>query len=698
MCTMKDLCLPSKPCINNGRCIQRPSKVVCDCKGTDHTGQHCETKSKVFKYQASCSGYFKLGYRTNTEYTIQPGSGSAFKVYCDMNNEDGPKTIVKTTMKHSTNNVFQSKSYDSEFYYHAITYKASKQQLVSLIGASLTCRQYVRYDCVASSLLNTFKTERASNLGIRWYSRKGFPRRYWHGDASTANQQSCRCGMKGNCESPDVLCNCDLRSDNTPRYDDGFITEKDDLPISKIRVSIQRTNHRSSFYIGNLECSDNVNASNVVPSFVPELATDINGVVMLKPTSPRSNNTDIEGQKKKVKSLVLIDTKLLYALIISVIFLIALLLLILILKRRLCCCYYANKAKPQIVEIYKDAEMPSPTSPQHLRNLNHHNQITSNNNKNSFQFADHDASMKKGRKSESESSVSTLGATRYYQHYHNSSDSDTLSLAHSNAIIPPEPPVRTVLKIKKELALKRQNANEQARLSSASEASVTSNNTNSSNNNNNNNNNKPNRLNSPSSHTDAVLSSSSRGFNNVNRNLSSNNTTTPNNSSNRGSTGSGNSENGISPLKQKILEMSTSKQRLHSGEIYFHHQDSLNSSAAIKSLSSSSSSSKESDINTSTDEDDLPAHDLSELLLPNARAQTQRSKGGARLTEEEKKEFYAHMYRTTAGTNSTNAPPLKNNKGGNLSTPLVTKQLTLADFRVRNDEYSYKDDQSKTLV
>lgn len=146
MCTMKDLCLPSKPCINNGRCVQQPSKAVCDCKGTGYTGQHCEKKNDVYKYQESCSGYFKLGYRTNGLFTIQPGAAAPFTVHCDMENNEGPKTIIKTSLRSAKNLVFQSKSHDKDFYYHAINYKASKQQISSLIAASLTCRQYVRYE------------------------------------------------------------------------------------------------------------------------------------------------------------------------------------------------------------------------------------------------------------------------------------------------------------------------------------------------------------------------------------------------------------------------------------------------------------------------------------------------------------------------------------------------------------------------
>ena len=586
-CKMKDYCLPSQPCANKGRCIQKPTKAVCDCQGTGFTGTFCQ-QPNTHQYQASCTGYFKQGYHNNGIFTIKPGHSKPFEVHCDMKNKNGPKTIIKTNIG-DKKYVFKSESFDKNYHYHQVTYEATKSQIADLIATSQTCRQYVRYDCIASTLLSTYyKTERSSSLGLRWYSRKGFPRHYWHGDSKTASKKSCRCGLEGNCISPDVLCNCDVR-DQKFHYDDGFINEKDDLPISKIRVSIQRTNPRSSFHIGDLECSDNVNISNIIPSYVPDLATDKNGVVLHEPTTPYSNQTEIDVSKKKTKNFVLIDTKLLYGIIIAVILLISLLILILILKRRLCCCYYENKAKPQIVEIYKDVDMATHR----------------NNNKNSFQLADDSSahfnvsdvtlSVKRGMSSSypvsnSESSVSTIDPSRYYQH--NISDSDTLSLHQS--IIPPEPPVRTTLKIKKELAQKRQS--DGSHLSSGSETSVAKNN---------------NKSTPPSN--DSILSKSYNSTRDYICEL----------------------EDGISPLKQKILEMSTAKQRLRSGELYFHHQDS---NATMQSLlsSSSDSSSKESDLNT----DDDTSNDLSELL-PINRAERSRS---VRFTDEEKKDFYSRMY------------------------------------------------------
>jgi len=621
LCTMKDHCLPDRPCFNGGRCVQQPTGAVCKCEGTGYSGQFCQKENKQ-KYQSSCTKYFKLGYRVNGIFTIKPGNSPPFTVFCDMKNKKGPRTIIKTNSDEDRF-VFKSKSYDKNYYYHQVTYQANKQQIADLITVSQTCRQYVRYDCISSSLLNSFKTERSSNFGIRWYSRKGFQRRYWHGDMRTANKQSCKCGLEGNCVSNEVLCNCDMR-DQIFRYDDGYISQKEDLPVSKLRISIQRTNHRSSFHIGNLECgdSDTFNISNSLPSVTPDIVTD-NNIFLLESTTPSSNQTDIKESKTKSKNFVLIDTKLLYGIIIAVILLISLLVLILVLKRRLCCCcYYENKAKPQIVEIYKDAELGSQR----------------NNNKSSFRLSNDVAfnandvmvSLKRGMStsyhvSNSDSSVSTIDPNHYYQH-----DSDTLDIHHS--IIPPEPPKRSILKIKKDLhhTTKRQSDGSN-HLTSGSENSITKNVDKS----------------SPPNHNESFL--------------------TNNYGIKRDFVNEGDTKNGISPLKQKILEMSTSRQRLHSGELYFNHQDSF---STMKSLSSCSSS-KDSDINT---EDDESLNDLSELLPFN---KNQHSKN-VRFNNTKRQAFYTQLYRTSAESNQ--------------------KQEKIPGHETTNKDYLLHSDADKTLV
>ena len=43
--------------------------------------------------------------------------------------------------------------------------------------------------------------------------------------------KSCACGMNSTCVKEDLVCNCDI-NDNQWRQDDGYLTFKDDLPVS----------------------------------------------------------------------------------------------------------------------------------------------------------------------------------------------------------------------------------------------------------------------------------------------------------------------------------------------------------------------------------------------------------------------------------------------------------------------------------
>jgi len=51
-----------------------------------------------------------------------------------------------------------------------------------------------------------------------WNNRNGEQRRYWAGEF--VEEHTCRCGLEKNCNSPEVVCNCDaLQPEAT--YDDG---------------------------------------------------------------------------------------------------------------------------------------------------------------------------------------------------------------------------------------------------------------------------------------------------------------------------------------------------------------------------------------------------------------------------------------------------------------------------------------------
>ena len=84
-----------------------------------------------------------------------------------------------------------------------------------------------------------------------WVSRGSQLKKYWSG---TGNKDSCLCGLDGNCDSSEVLCNCNLR-DKTLRHDTGLLTNKQDLPVTgfHFRDTTDRDS-RGSITLGRLNC------------------------------------------------------------------------------------------------------------------------------------------------------------------------------------------------------------------------------------------------------------------------------------------------------------------------------------------------------------------------------------------------------------------------------------------------------------
>ena len=88
-------------------------------------------------------------------------------------------------------------------------------QIKGLINRSIHCQQYIRYDCFDSKLLKD---------GTAWWvSRDGRRQTYWGGAAIGSGM--CACGMQGNCDNPNEVCNCDS-DEEKQLFDEGYIVDK----------------------------------------------------------------------------------------------------------------------------------------------------------------------------------------------------------------------------------------------------------------------------------------------------------------------------------------------------------------------------------------------------------------------------------------------------------------------------------------
>ena len=68
-----------------------------------------------------------------------------------------------------------------------------------------------------------------------WNDRNGARRYFWAGDNQTSDQVLCQCGLDQSCVDGSKNCNCDSSScDSTYRLDQGYIRDKNILPVSKL--------------------------------------------------------------------------------------------------------------------------------------------------------------------------------------------------------------------------------------------------------------------------------------------------------------------------------------------------------------------------------------------------------------------------------------------------------------------------------
>ena len=242
-CNLKDRCLPS-PCMNRGRCFQEWNETKCGCK-VGYTGNNC---SVLASGSANCAELWEAGKRKPGYYTVNPTGTEQFPVYCEMK-EGNPTTMVhhdrRDNVTVSQGNLVQG------FYEHSVVYEIDWKKIEAIVRSSERCRQFIRYNCYNSVLLDSRNPFHRNGRGARWKSRSGQIQDYWGG--AQAGSQSCACYESRNCSQGNLTCNCDI-ADRRWRSDEGFIDNKDDLPVTSLRFSFDGTDPRSYYALGKLEC------------------------------------------------------------------------------------------------------------------------------------------------------------------------------------------------------------------------------------------------------------------------------------------------------------------------------------------------------------------------------------------------------------------------------------------------------------
>ena len=240
-CRLENRCEPN-PCLHGGLCSQDWQHYHCSCELTLFEGQRCE----IPIYKPTCEHYKDMGLKKSTNCLLDSeGEGRAYTAFCNVTNPSKAYTVI-THSKQTKIQVGDAKL-DGTLYKHDITYSSSvgMDEIEKLIEKSRHCRQYIRFDCMSSKLLNT-PNEPSHAF---WLSRDRKKQDYWGG--AEPGSRKCACGMTKSCKGTAKFCNCDIR-DNIWRVDDGYLTDKGTLPVTGLWFN--RKSQKSYFVVGPLEC------------------------------------------------------------------------------------------------------------------------------------------------------------------------------------------------------------------------------------------------------------------------------------------------------------------------------------------------------------------------------------------------------------------------------------------------------------
>ncbi|XP_022107773.1 uncharacterized protein LOC110988506 isoform X2 [Acanthaster planci] len=192
------------------------------------------------------------GRRTNDYYRIDPdGDGplSHFMVWCTFS-DDKAVTIIHHEDDHD--NIFVSGSDGRDYeapgaYSRKMSYDApSISHVVALINTSTICRQHIWYKCRLAAIWR-------GDQQVTWLtSRDNEKMPNWGGAPS--DWKGCKCSINNACVGGG-RCNCDRKVENMLRFDEGYLQDEAQLPVTAIHIGdIGETSGRARFNIGALEC------------------------------------------------------------------------------------------------------------------------------------------------------------------------------------------------------------------------------------------------------------------------------------------------------------------------------------------------------------------------------------------------------------------------------------------------------------
>ncbi|KAL8625610.1 hypothetical protein ACOMHN_043885 [Nucella lapillus] len=207
--------------------LESYGNLTAPCEGDARQVVDCHTFD-CQPYARTCTEWQQRGLTVTTEADIDPdgeaGSMKPVNVTCDFDSDPGQAVTI---IGHDSEVRKRVQGWEgAQEYYQPIIYNISIEHVVSIVDQSASCKQFISWECKAALIHNPNNNNRVTT---GWWNRTSGLADYFGGAQPGSN--ACACGMTGNCSRIDDLCNCDA-NDDTWRSDEGFLTFKEDLPVT----------------------------------------------------------------------------------------------------------------------------------------------------------------------------------------------------------------------------------------------------------------------------------------------------------------------------------------------------------------------------------------------------------------------------------------------------------------------------------
>lgn len=146
----------------------------------------------------------------------------------------------------SEGEIYARKCKDAKCYSRDISYDHSMNQIRHVVAQSQKCRQYIKYRCKGS----VFQWK--GHVYASWTSYNGTEHTNWGG---SEEPESCACSVTGTCRVQKYKCNCDENNNKITTFDDGYLNNKDDLPVTNLKFGDTDDQTEDGWHtLGRLEC------------------------------------------------------------------------------------------------------------------------------------------------------------------------------------------------------------------------------------------------------------------------------------------------------------------------------------------------------------------------------------------------------------------------------------------------------------